>query len=113
MTPLFFKTSVTVVGGIGSAQFWVDKNYPVDGLAHGGSANLTVVAVATPSGGDPPAYDWLIVDTDGFAVAGKSNIVGNVTGYETALIYPNGYVQILNATRDGSYNVKVYAVANN
>lgn len=109
-TPTFFTFNVVVTGGTGAKAFWAEPTYPSSGLANGWSAYLLTVCVLAPTGA--AAYDWALVDAQAFAVAARAQLTGSATTTETALIYPNGSFVILNATVNGTYTVKIYAVAN-
>lgn len=107
----YFVANVVVSGGVGTpVVFWDATDPPPLGFTAGLSATLKTVSTKAPSPGTA-SYDWIILDCDGFAVAGNpqtatGNSVFTMSGKDT--VYPLGTVNILNPTQDGTYPFKIH-----
>lgn len=104
----YLDVSVVVNGGTGSQVFWDVPDAPPAGFVSGFSAALLNVAAKVPTGTNP-TFDWMILDADGFAVAGRAGLQGSTTTVETVPIYPRATMNVSNATSDGTYLFRVYA----
>lgn len=109
MLSFFFPITVTVVGGIGSAKFWMVTDPAPVGFAGGLSAKLLNVSIKAAAGN--PSFDISVLDEDGFCVwCNPEKLSGDSTVSVSSSIpvYPRGSLSILNATADGVYSIKLY-----
>lgn len=85
--------TITVSSGTGSATF----------TAHG---KLNSIGFKMPSG--TPTYDFEIVDSASFGVAGKTGLSGKTTLGVDKLCTDLNTITISNATVDGDYLVRLW-----
>lgn len=103
----YLQTNVIVAGGTGTGKFWNEVDAPPAGFTAGLVAELILVAILAPTSN--ATFDWNVTDVDGYAITGREGLTGNTTTIETSPIYPRGNMNILNASVDGMYRIKLYA----
>lgn len=68
---------------------------------------ITLVCIIPPASSNP-RYDYNMTDPDGFGITGNTNLQGSMTMVSNVPFLNGGTFNILNATVDGTYTVRLY-----